>query len=90
MKLLLNKYFLYTITILIILGSGYTFYSVNCKTPLKELSEKIILLENNIQVLGVHLNTCEANNTKQKLDGFIEGIGDINEIPTADFTNLHT
>lgn len=59
--------------------------------PLKAYEKQVSSLERELYIIGSALNVCEANLSKQKLQGFIDGIGEIDdENITNDLNNLHT
>ncbi len=58
--------------------------------PLSQLQTQLKESQDELKEVGQLLNTCEANLTKQSLDGFIDGVGQDDEIPVIDLTNLHT
>lgn len=58
--------------------------------PIKILQEKNKSIEIQIAEVGRQLNVCEANLSKQALQGYIDGVGndDTYEEPVIDFNNI--
>lgn len=81
---------IYIVLILALIGGAWYILQDWHYGPIKEKDGHIISLERQLLVTGSALNTCENNLTKQTLDGFIEGIGENNEIPGVDLDDLHT
>ena len=69
------------------LGIWYYLNSWHYK-PIKDMSKKIIELEIILKETGRQLNVCEANLSKQALQGYIDGVGEHNEEPIIDFSNI--
>lgn len=96
-SLLLSKNSLYIIIgIAVFSGIGSLYYTQhylpikNLKKDVQEVQKQNKELQRQLRVVGNSLNTCEANLTAQTLNGFIEGIGETNEVIISDLNNLHT
>jgi len=77
------------ITIAIFLSAWYVgthLYDKHILLP----QRTIVILKANLKTVGDHLNICEANLSKQALDGFIEGVGEVNETVIINLDNLST
>ena len=56
--------------------------------PLAELRKNNVDLHMQLNEVGRQLNICEANLSKQALQGYIDGVGESNETIVIDFHNL--
>lgn len=70
-------------------GAWYTLQDWHYR-PLKEQRKQITSMERQLLIVVSELNVCEHNLTKQSLDGFIDGIGENNEMPGVNLDDLHT
>lgn len=84
------KYIVYAVSFLVLSGGGWYSLHTWHFGPLKEQARQIESLEKQLEITGSSLNICEANLTKQALDGFIEGIGALDENVTVTLDDLHT
>jgi len=81
---------LYTTAIsiaVLIVGLGL-FLSNWHYSPIKKLKAEVNTLQRQLDTTASALNICEVNITKQKLQGYISGVGkDQDEIINIDFNN---
>jgi hypothetical protein len=56
--------------------------------PLEKCNDEIISMQNQLTETSNCLNACEANLSKQMLQGYIDGVGEENESIFVDFDNL--
>ena len=59
-------------------------------SPIAKLTKEVSSLEEQMAEVGRQLNVCEANLSKQALQGYIDGVGNeiTNEEPIIDFDNI--
>ncbi|MCD6435978.1 MAG: hypothetical protein J7L15_06275 [Clostridiales bacterium] len=88
--MLLKKELLYIVVIISIAGFVWLGLKSWHYKPFEEKNNQIISLENQLPIVGNVLNICEANLTKQNLQGFIDGIGENHEDIVIGFDNLST
>ncbi len=85
------KLYIYGVaTVLILTVISSSLYTWHYK-PLASLSTQADNLQTQLNIVGNRLNICEANLSKQKLQGFIDGIGGNDEgnySDTIDFSNI--
>ncbi len=70
-----------------VIGIGYILNEWHYN-PIAVLERKVKSLESVLEETGRQLNVCEANLSKQSLTGYIDGIGDSNEEPVIDFSDI--
>jgi len=76
--------------IVVMIGAAWYLLNDWHYKPLKQNKVKIESLQFQLTQTGNALNTCEANLSKQLLQGYIDGIGENNENNGVDLNNLHT
>ncbi len=76
-----------TILAVISIAVWYLLYDWHYN-PISIMEHKIEILESNLQETGRQLNICEANISKQSLGGYIDCIGENDEEPVIDFSNI--
>ena len=67
-----------------------TWYFVNKYhfSPINKLEKRVSSLQIQLDEVGRLYNICEANLSKQALQGYIDGVGENNEEPIIDFSNI--
>ncbi len=56
--------------------------------PIRLLTEERNTLESNLRVVGNSLNVCEANLSRQLLQGYLDGLEGNDEDTVIDFSNI--
>jgi len=81
------KDYIYVGFIIAVLGStwfvAHNLYDKHILLP----QRTIVSLEVQLKEVASHLNTCEANLTKQSLGGFIEGVSENETVITINLDN---
>ena len=71
----------------ILFAIGYSLYKWHY-SPIKECNNEIVSIQNQLTETSNCLNVCEANLSKQMLQGYIDGVGENNDSIFVDFDNL--
>ena len=70
--------------IVVLLGIAYNWHY----GKINSLNKANESLQNQLNTTANHLNICEANLSKQALQGYIDGIGESNETIIIDFNDI--
>ena len=73
----------------ILSGGSYIAYTWHYAV-ISRLEKKVISLEEQLEIIGASYNMCEANLSKQALEGFISGVWENNETIVTSLDNLST
>lgn len=76
-----------TVLGILAISIGYGAYKWHFH-PISELRKRNANLQKQLNETGRQLNICEANLSKQALQGYIDGVGESNETIVIDFHNL--
>jgi len=82
------KFYIYLAIIVASITAGSLFLYNWHYGVIKELKTQSTSLQNQLDETARQLNVCEANLSKQALQGYIDGIGENDENITIDLSNI--